>query len=137
MPDSAARSESSLPDGVFPGGGEMGNLIRAHAWAATAVGPVHTWPASLRSSLDICIGCGFPIAIYWGRELTLFYNDVWSFIPGGKHPWALGRTAREVWPEIWSGIEPLFEQVFATGEPVRRSDELLLMFRHGFTEECY
>jgi len=45
----------------------------------------------------------------------LLYNDSWSQIPGDKHPWALSRPAREVWPEIWDTIGPLFSHVMATG----------------------
>ncbi len=118
-------------------GGEMGRRIREFDWSQTPLAAPAHWPQSLRSALGICLGCGFPIAIYWGRELALFYNDAWSPIPADKHPWALGRPAREVWPEIWGEIGPLFAQVRATGEPVRLIDQLLPMRRRGFTEECY
>ena len=111
--------------------------MRAKDWAATPLGPVQDWPQSLRSALGICLGSRFPIAIYWGERLSLLYNDAWSPIPGSKHPWALGRDAREVWPEIWDAIGPLFEQVMANGESTYAEDGLLLMHRHGYTEECY
>ena len=122
---------------VFIGKGEMAGRMRDVDWAATPLGPVHAWPQSLRSALGICIESGFPIAIYWGPDLTLLYNDGWMPIPGEKHPWALGRPAREVWPEIWSAIGPLFEQVLSTGTATYLQDALLLMHRHGYTEECY
>ena len=77
------------------------------------------------------------MAIYWGSDLRLLYNDEWSPIPGEKHPWALGRPAREAWPEIWHIIEPLFQHVLTTGQATRSRDQLLPMHRHGFTEECY
>ncbi|HET6409671.1 MAG TPA: response regulator, partial [Chthoniobacteraceae bacterium] len=69
--------------------------------------------------------------------MVLLYNDAWSPIAADKHPWALGRPGAEVWPEIWDDIAPLFQQVQATGVPVRRRDQLLPMRRRGFTEECY
>ncbi|GAB3164848.1 ATP-binding protein [Telluribacter humicola] len=119
------------------GGGELGELIRSMDWSMTPLGEVDYWPQSLRSALSICLGSGFPIALYWGQELTLLYNDAWSPIPGKKHPWALGRPAREVWPELWDTIGPLFEHVVKTGEATRSKDELLPMQRHGYTEECY
>ncbi len=117
--------------------GEMGRRMREFDWSLTPFSSPEHWPQSLRSALGICLECGFPIAIYWGRELALLYNDAWSPIPADKHPWALGRPAREVWPEIWGEIGPLFAQVLATGEPVRLVDQLLPMRRRGFTEECY
>jgi hypothetical protein len=74
-----------------------------------------------------------------GAEMSfaLQSNDAWSPIPGGKHPQALGRPAVEVWPEIWDEIGPLFAQVFSTGDATYLEDALLLMRRHGYTEECY
>ncbi len=111
--------------------------MRSLDWSATPLGPPGTWPQSLRSAAGICLGTNYPIAIYWGPELALLYNDAWSEIPGEKHPWALGRAGREVWPEIWDAIGPLFESVQTTGEGVWQEDQLLPMHRHGYTEECY
>ncbi|MET0399039.1 MAG: ATP-binding protein [Longimicrobiaceae bacterium] len=131
------RRPASPSDAGLPGGGEMGALMRAHDWSSTPLGPVGSWPQSLRSALGICLHSRYPIALYWGPELALLYNDAWSPIPGAKHPWALGRPGREVWPEIWDSIGPLFERVLATGEGIWQEDELLPMRRHGYTEECY
>lgn len=100
-------------------------------------GAIERWPQSLRSAISICLNSRFPIAIYWGPELALLYNDAWSPIPGDKHPWALGRPGRKVWPEIWDAIGPLYAQVQSTGEGVWQQDQLLPMHRHGYTEECY
>jgi PAS domain S-box-containing protein len=114
----------------------MGALIRAHDWSQTSLGEIESWPQSLRSVLSICLNSNFPIAIYWGKDLTLIYNDAWSPIPGNKHPWALGKPAKKVWPDIWTDIEPQFEKAFR-GEPGGSKDALLPMQRHGYTEECY
>jgi len=115
----------------------MAERMRTFDWSQTPLGPVARWPQSLCSAISICSGSRFPMAIYWGRDLTLLYNDAWSPIAGDKHPWALGRSASEVWPEIWEAIAPRFEQVRATGESTYLEDGLLLMHRHGYTEECY
>jgi signal transduction histidine kinase/DNA-binding response OmpR family regulator len=122
---------------LFQGGGELSTRMRAVDWAATPLGPLEGWPQSLRSAIGICLGSRFPIAIYWGPTLSLLYNDAWSPIPGTKHPWALGQAARDVWPEIWDAIGPMFEQVMTTGESTYSEDALLPMHRHGYTEECY
>lgn len=50
---------------------------------------------------------------------------------------ALGRPGREVWPEIWDTIGPLFDKVMTTAEGVWQEDKLLPMNRHGYLEECY
>lgn len=119
------------------GGGDMGARMRRLDWTATALGPVDGWPEALRSATSIMLNSRFPIALYWGEERALLYNDAWSPIPGGKHPWALGQPGQAVWPEIWDAIGPLFERVMQTGEGVWQEDELLPMHRHGYVEECY
>lgn len=134
LPTVEERS-SPIPE-FLSGGGELGKRIREYDWASTSLGPVDTWPQSLRTVISICLNSNFPIAIYWGKDLTLIYNDAWSSIPGNKHPWALGKTAKEVWPDIWDAIESQFEKAF-TGLPGGSKDALLPMHRHGYTEECY
>ena len=74
--------------------------------------------------------------VFWGPELIKIYNDGYRPITGHKHPWALGRPAREVWPEIWSDIEPLVARALA-GDPTYSDDLMLFMERSGFREEAY
>src|SRR5688572_29545374 len=88
--ESSLKSEKQITEFLF-GGGEMGERIRSFNWSQTSLGSVEQWPQSLQSALSICINSNFPIAIYWGPDLVLLYNDAWSPIPGNKHPWALGR----------------------------------------------
>lgn len=121
---------------VFVTAGTMGGLIQQYDWATSKLGAMEDWPQSLQSAVSICINSNFPIAIYWGIDLVLIYNDAWSPIPGNKHPWALGKPAIEVWPEIWADIEPQFQKAFS-GVPGGSKDALLPMQRHGYTEECY
>lgn len=134
--DSSVGAAMSDPD-FLVGGGEMGARIRAHDWAATPLGPIETWPQSLRSALSICLHSSFPTAIYWGPECRALYNDAWAPIPGPRHPWALGRPAREVWADIWHIIEPQFAHVLATGEGFFAKDAYLPMRRYGDLEETY
>ncbi|MFN3725663.1 MAG: PAS domain-containing protein [Allosphingosinicella sp.] len=118
-------------------GGELGALIRAHDWQATSLGPPDAWPQSLRSALSICLNSSFPTAIYWGPELRLLYNQAWAPIPAERHPWALGRPAREVWADIWDVVGPQFEQVLATGSGFSTYDQMLPMIRGGRVHETW
>lgn len=128
---------SNLSETIFVGDSEMARLMRSHDWSQTPFGDIETWPQSLRSSLSICLNSRFPIAIYWGQDNILLYNDAWRPIVGDKHPWALGRAGREVWSEIWDDIGPELASVLATGEGTFHNDELLSMYRFGYTEECF
>ncbi|MCD0488813.1 PAS domain S-box protein [Pedobacter sp. MC2016-14] len=119
------------------GGGQLGELIRNKDWSATDLDAPVNWPESLRSAITISLNSGFPIAIYWGQNFVLLYNDAWSSIPGDKHPWALGNPGPTVWPEIWDGLKDEFESVLNEGKSYRRPDAPLYMYRYGYTEECY
>lgn len=132
-----AEAKPMDPEVFFQGDSEMAQRMRQLDWTCKPLGSPERWPQALRSPLDICLGSSFPIAIYWGPDLSLLYNDAWSPILGGKHPWALGRPAREVWPEIWDTIGPQFDQVLTSGVATRSPDQLLPMHRQGFTEECW
>jgi PAS domain S-box-containing protein len=116
---------------------EMAQRIRAHDWAATPFGSPYQWPQSLRSAVSICLNSSFPTAIYWGPELRLLYNDAWAFIPGPRHPDALGKQAAEVWPDIWHIIEPQLQSVLSTGRGFVTREQMLPMMRHGMREETY
>ena len=111
--------------------------MRALDWSKTPLGPVESWPQSLKTSVSICLNSRFAILLWWGPELVKIYNDAYVELIGSKHPWALGSAGRKVWPEIWDTIGPLLEGVTERGEPNFANDLLLLLERHGYAEECY
>ncbi len=115
----------------------MQRLIDEFDWARTPIGPRESWPQSLRTSLSICLASRFPILIWWGPELIKLYNDAYATIIAGKHPHALGAPGREVWPEIWHIIGPMLDQVLREGTATWSDDQLLMLHRHGYPEECY
>ncbi|MCY7351945.1 MAG: PAS domain-containing protein [Cytophagaceae bacterium] len=123
--------------GFLTGGGEMGVLMRATDWSATAVGPLDHWPPSLRTSVSICLNSRFPIVLWWGPELVLLYNDVYRQLIGNKHPSALGRRGRDVFPEVWPIIGPMLNGVLLEGDATWSENQLLPVDRNGYLEECY
>jgi PAS domain-containing protein len=54
----------------------------------------------------------------WGPQLILIYNDAYRPIPGPRHPFALGKSAREVYSESWHVVGSLLEQAVSTGKTV-------------------
>lgn len=118
-------------------GTEMGRRVSEFDWASTSVGPVSGWSIALRNAVSICMSSRFPMLLVWGPDLVKIYNDGYAPMLGARHPDALGRPAREVWPEIWDVIGPEFEQVMTTGTPTWHEHELLLLERNGFPEECW
>ena len=121
---------------LFSGGGHMSELVASFDWSNT-LGELSHWPQSLRTAVSICLASRFPIVMYWGPEFVVLYNDAYSEILANKHPWALGRGAREVWNEIWDVIGPMLNGVIANGQATRSDDLLLFLERQGYPEECY
>ena len=120
------------------GGGEMGARMRELSWSDTPLGPPLAWPQSLRSTLSLLLPSKAQIALFWGPQFVLMYNDAYRQVLGAKHPDALGRAGSEVWREIWdSQLCALLEGVVRTGEAFWARDLLFLLERHGFTEETY
>ncbi|HSY39724.1 MAG TPA: HAMP domain-containing sensor histidine kinase, partial [Polyangia bacterium] len=133
MPAAQAGDETFLA-----GAGEMGALVRSTEWGATPFGRLAAWPQSLRTTMSICLNSRFPIAVYWGPDYLMLYNQ--SLVPmvgPKKHPGALGQPARLVLAEIWGIIEPLLRQVRTTGEATWSEDLMLPLARTGLPEESY
>ncbi|HEY7204109.1 MAG TPA: ATP-binding protein [Methylomirabilota bacterium] len=137
MDKERAGSGQSAATTWLAGGGEMGDRIRRLDWASTPLGPIDTWPQSLRSAISILLPSKAQICMFWGRELIKLYNDAYIPVLGHKHPEMLGRPGREVWSEIWNVLGPLLEQVVVTGEAFHAADHPFYLHRHGFTEETY
>ncbi|UQA57758.1 GAF domain-containing hybrid sensor histidine kinase/response regulator [Polyangium aurulentum] len=134
MPETAG--ETGTAD-FLQGGGDMGARMRALDWSRTPIGPVERWPQSLRTSVSICLASQFPLAVLWGPELVLLYNDGYRQLLGGKHPQALGRPVLEVWSEITSIVGPVLHGVLQDGTSTWVADQLLPTERNGFLEEAY
>ena len=128
---------SESPFECLSRGGEMGAAMRAFDWSKTKLGPVASWPQSLKTSVSTCLNSRFPILIWWGPDLTMLYNDGYRQIIASKHPAALGNPGRDCWYEIWDTIGPMLDGVLYRGKPTWSDDLLLLLERHGYSEECY
>ena len=129
----------SIADKVhfISGDGEMFGRIRNFDWRKTPLGSFDQWTQGLRTAVSLCLNSRFPMVLWWGEDLVKIYNDAYSVMLGAKHPDALGKTAKEVWPEIWHIIGPMLESVFRTGKATWSDNQLLLLRRNGFPEECY
>jgi PAS domain S-box-containing protein len=116
----------------------MQNLVEDFDWTQTPLGPMSSWPQSLKTVVRILLTSRYAMWMGWGPDLTFLYNDTYGRVTlGKKHPWALGKPACEVWHEIWEEIGPRIQKVLDTGEATW--DEALLLFleRNGYAEETY
>lgn len=116
---------------------EMARRIQQYDWGASALGDQSSWSAALRTAIDLCLGSRMCSCIYWGPSHLIIYNDAYGSILGTKHPWALGRSALEVWPEIFDVIGPLLQQTYTAGITTGEDDAPIFINRSGYVEEFY
>ncbi|WP_346621630.1 ATP-binding protein [Blastococcus montanus] len=129
---------SSGADGgdLFAAGGEAGRIMACFDWAGTSVGPVETWPISLRVIVRQVLVSRFPMIVCWGPDLLQFYNDAYAPVIGAKHP-AIGKDIRLTQPETWAVLGPPIERAMTTLEASWMPGLLLPLQRAGYREETY
>src|SRR5580704_2953902 len=116
----------------IPAISEMSALIRAKDWSKTALGPSEGWSPSLTLVVNLLLASGFPMAVRWGPDFVMIYNDGYRPILGDKHPWALGLPFREVWPEVQTELLALHESLLSGERSAFFQEDLLLRIqRHG------
>lgn len=128
----------STPAAFLSGGGEMGALMRAHDWGATALGTPAAWPTALRTTLRLLLSSSHPMFIWWGPELIQFYNDAYrATLDGQRHPAALGQRGRDCWEEAWPIIGPQIAQVMEGRGATWNEHQLVPLVRNGMLAEAW
>lgn len=117
--------------------GGIARMIESNSWDDSILGPSSTWPACLKSAVEIMLPSHAQIVIFWGKEYVALYNDVYAPSIGLRHPGAFGRPARENWSELWDDLEPLLSHVLKTGETVSAKDRPFYIERHGHPENVF
>ena len=124
------------PFAFLAGGGAMGELIRSMDWSTTPLGPIHSWPQSLRTTVNICLASDLPICVIWGPGLVQIYNDGYRVICGEKHPRSMGQNFPDCWKEAWPVIGEAHDLALA-GDTAFLETQRIFLERHGFLEECF
>src|SRR5258706_842643 len=118
------------------GGGEMGKLVRSMDWSKTPLGPIDSWPQSLRTTVSLCLASNFPISLAWGPKHIQIYNAGYWSICGGKHPDSMGQDFTECWAAPWPVIGEAFESALA-GTTSYLENQRMFLDRNGFLEETF
>ncbi|MBN9681817.1 MULTISPECIES: ATP-binding response regulator [unclassified Corallococcus] len=134
----SSMAVSSTEGGMdwLSGGGEMGRLIRSMDWSKTPLGPVETWPQSLRTTVSLCLSSTFPILIAWGPERVQIYNDSYRPICGAKHPESMGQPFRDCWATALPVVGGVFEKA-GTGIGSYIENQRMFLDRYGYLEEAF
>ena len=131
----AKRQEANTKDWLV-GGGEMGNSIRSMDWSKTQLGPLESWPQSLRTTVSLCLASNFPIALASGPKHVQIYNDGYWPICGEKHPGAMGQDFTECWAAPWPVIGEAFTRALG-GETSFLENQRMFLDRNGYLEETF
>jgi PAS domain S-box-containing protein len=115
---------------------ELRTRMQQHDWGSSVLGAPDTWPPAIRTVVRLMLDARHAMFVFWGPELGLLYNQPYVEFLQDKHPSALGRPFREVWPELWPQLEPLIGRALA-GESVYIEDMPLVMFRNGRHEQTW
>jgi signal transduction histidine kinase len=118
--------------------GECEELVHATDWARTPIGPMASWPQSLKTIVSVMLHSRHPMFLWWGPELIQIYND--AYVPSfgiGKHPTAMGQRGVDCWQEIWPIIWPQIDDVMSRGKSSWNEDQLVPIFRNGRLEDVF
>ena len=117
------------------GGGTTAKLIASHDWSES-LGPIKSWPASLKTTVGILLHSPVPIVLLWGEDGIMIYNDAYSVFAGGRHPQLLGSKVREGWPEVAEFNDNVMK-VGMAGDTLSYRDQELTLHRSGAAEQVF
>ena len=112
--------------------GEMAARVAAYDWSRTPLGPRESWSPSLKLIVATILASQFPMAVRWGPDFVLIYNDGYLPMLGEKHPHALGIPFRDAWPELQEQFAPMHRAMLAGERGAFFAEDLALRItRHG------
>jgi PAS domain S-box-containing protein len=114
----------------------MAGRIAAFDWAATAIGPIDRWPASLRHTVSLMLASPVPLVLLWGEQGVMIYNDAYSEFAGGRDSRLLGSNVREGWDEI-ADFNDNIVRVGLAGGTLSYRDFPLTLYRNGQAEQVW
>ena len=116
---------------------DMRARVNEFDWAATPLGPAKTWSQSLKWSVELVLASGFPMSVRWGPDLIMIYNDAYGALLGDRHPDALGKPLREIWPEIFGELGVLNQSILrGEREGFFAEDHPWRIHRYGIPEDA-
>lgn len=117
-------------------GGEMGRIIAAHDWAASGLGPIEGWSATIRTVVKVILASPVPQVLMVGADGLMIYNDGYAQIAGSRHPHILGQAVCAGWPEAVAFNRTVLDTVLA-GTPLTYTDLPLVLYRNGGPEDLW
>ena len=121
--------QSASSHAFLKGGGKIARIISEFDWSKTPLGPIDTWPASLKTTVGLILRSPVAIVTLWGEQGTMIYNDAYSKFAAARHPRLLGSAVREGWPEVADFNDNIMRVVLGRGETISYRDFGLVLYR--------
>ncbi|KAI4718477.1 putative histidine kinase HHK15p [Aureobasidium sp. EXF-10727] len=112
-------------------------FFRSIQWHDTLLGPVQSWGMALRLYTYQVFADKRPSCVYWGPEKVAVYNEGFAEAAERAHPFLMGHTFAEAFPEICKDIMPVFEMAKKTKKDVPVIEMPLMIKRNNFLEETH
>jgi PAS domain S-box-containing protein len=126
----------NLDPRLLEGCGETGQLLRHFDWASTPLGSLQDWPPSMAALITGALRSPVPMAMLWGPEGVMIYNDGYAKIAGMRHPAIFGSKVREAWSEAADFNDNVMKTCLSGGVLSYRDQELTLD-RNGYPETVW
>ncbi|PSR88580.1 putative histidine kinase group protein [Coniella lustricola] len=85
------------------------NVVATLDWAATPLGPLESWSPLLRQTFQQILADTRPIAMYWGPQYVLLYNEAFSKLCKLPQPGILGKAVEAAWPDFGARLRSIMD----------------------------
>lgn len=116
---------------------EHNALFLDYDFATTPLGPKSEWGPILRAYVTMIFADSRGACLYWGPEKIAIYNEGFAVSCEGAHPFLMGHTFVEAFPELAASIEPVFKQASVSGQAINVDNIQLFVNRNNYLEETY
>ncbi|HKP57852.1 MAG TPA: ATP-binding protein [Polyangiales bacterium] len=128
IPPEVRQAIQARAEALIVGGGEMGELVRAFDWASNPLGPIQSWPPTLRAAVDLMLNSTLALMLIWGPEHIQIYNDSFKPLLGLMQTSTLGQNFAVQWVQAFELIGAQFRSALA-GETALVEDQRLFASR--------
>ncbi|MDB5702269.1 MAG: hybrid sensor histidine kinase/response regulator [Sphingomonadales bacterium] len=114
--------------------GEISSRIATFDWDATSIGPIKSWPESLKAIIGFIVRSPVPLVLLWGEDGVMIYNDAYAVFAHGFEK--LGMKVREGWPEVADFNDNVLK-IGLAGGTLSYIDQELTLTRSGKSEPVW
>ena len=125
--NAAAQQAASM------GNDTVAQSVRDHDWSQCSLGARENWSPTVTAIVNLVLNAKVPMALLWGHEGILMFNEACARIGGTLSVGVLGGSIFEVWPETLAFHRKVLGTVLK-GETLAYRNQALQLERNGKRE---